>query len=182
MAVDYQLRADAEWATVLRDRAAKQWRRGWEDHDRWTQEYRDTLDAMYALLRPFWDRYDALPQEIHRGDHAAIETGVRYLETAPRCWGSGYIAEAVMRRLSRARLTDEQRERLRGVVLAETEHRQTRGWRDVGAPAGALWNDDLAARLSAIAKGGGRVGHRADRMAAAALLWRRSSRCESAPD
>ncbi len=122
-----------------------------------------------AALEAFHERWDAVVARVREGDSDALDAAVVYLEARPRCYRSGYVAEAMMRAVSRARLSDVQAQRLREVVLAETVGGWTRGHTYVGALAGAVWNADLEADLSRLAAVPG--GERAATTASAAERW-----------
>lgn len=137
----------------------KQQRPGWHD----------------ALLA-FEAEWDDVARAVDAGDGRATEAALTYLETAPRGYRTGYIAERLMRSLSRASFTTEQTERARQVVLAEVGRRkQTREHRYAGALAGAVWNERLAAELAKVDNNDGWEALRARGIAAAAVEWRRSA-------
>lgn len=58
---------------------------------------------------------------IQRGEPAAIEDGVLFLEVSPRYFRSGYFKASIASNLKRAPLTDSQRERLRQIILAAVD-------------------------------------------------------------
>ncbi|BDV29378.1 hypothetical protein [Microbacterium terricola] len=111
--------------------------------------YLATLDEWRDAYRAFHEPLTDLPARILRGGPSAVEQGIVYLESAPRCHGSGYLAERVLHRLSRASLSNEQSTRCRAIVVQSLTHRQARGWNDMGALAGAVWTPTLARELSA---------------------------------
>ena len=151
------------------------WRQGWADHCPRTHEYDITREWYLTASGEFLEAVWELPDLVREGNDGGVEAGITYLETASRCFRSGYVAERLMRRLSRQPLTDDQRSRLTSVVLAETVQRQSRGWRDIGALGGAVWDQGLRAALISLANRGGVQGHRAARIASAAEEWRRST-------
>lgn len=175
MGIDPELRARADAVAASRERVRCLSQQGWADHSLRTHEHDITrewyLTASGGFLEAVWE----LPDLVRERNAGGVEAAITYLETAPRCFRSGYVAERIMRRLSRQALTDDQRSRLTSVVLAETVQRQSRGWRDIGALGGAIWNQDLRAALISLASRGGVQGHRAARITSAAEEWRRST-------
>lgn len=147
-----------------------------------------STDILYAIRRPdvheaatrkFWvafhefhDPLDDLPERMDAGDRDAVEAGIVYLESAPRCFRSGYLAERIMRHVARAELSDEQRHRCVDVVLASTRHRAARPWRYVGALAGGAWGDELQQRLNEAVSTGVWTVDDARKLVATARDWR----------
>jgi hypothetical protein len=176
MGVDPELRARADAVAEASDNVRAQWRRGRVDPSQRTREYEIVLGWFVLALEAFFTPVERLPEQVRVGDPEAIEVALSYLETAPRCFRSGYLAEQLMRRLARAHFTPDQRTRVASIVIAETSHRQSRGWRDIGALAGAVWDDLLADSLAVLSARGGLRGLRATRITAAAAVWRASTR------
>lgn len=81
------------------------------------------------------------------GETQAVEMAVRYLEADPWFFRSGYIKEELLKRLRRVTLTDDQRERLRAVILARINKGSGREFRDYCGLAKHLMNDAFAAEV-----------------------------------
>lgn len=111
---------------------------------------RELWVAFDEFYDPLWD----LPERMATGDLEAVEAGIIYLEVSPRCFRSGYLAERVMRHLSRAELTPDQHARCIEIVMNERTHKATRLWRYIGALAGSVWSEALQERLNAVASSG----------------------------
>lgn len=176
MAIDSELRSHAHAVETLSSSLRSQWRPGWADHRLWTTEYRTTIRWWHEALSAFDEQYANLPDQIRKGHSSAVERGLVYLETAPRCFRSGYLAEQLMHRIALARLNPDQRARAASVVISETYRRQTRGWRYIGALAGAVWCEGLEGALHEVITLGGIPGHRATKIAEAAATWQLSTR------
>jgi hypothetical protein len=141
----------------------------WPGIGHYSDAHDDAARQFNAAVALFLHRYDDVIARANRGDGHAIDEAITYLEARPRCFRSGYVAEALMRVLSHAQLSDAQAQRLRSVVLAESVGGWTRGTRYVGALAGAVWSPELEAdlrRLAAVPGGG-----RAAAIGAAATQW-----------
>ena len=133
--------------------------------------YLVVLRRWKAAVAQFYDPLDDLALGVRRGHLSAIEQGIVYLETAPRCFRSGYLAEDLFRVLSRASLSEEQTLRCRSIVLASLSTWQARGWREVGALAGAVWTEGLAADLSLKAQAEPQLLSAARRLVLSAAQW-----------
>ena len=92
------------------------------DRERDESHYRRWSDACQRFHSSF-DRLafpGGLDQELNllkNGDLQAVEMAVRYLEADPWFFRSGYIKEELLKGLKRVALTEDQRERLRAVIL-----------------------------------------------------------------
>ena len=102
----------------------------------------------------------------------AVEAGISYLETAPRFFRSGYLAEEIMRELKRIPLEERQRRRLQIVVIREIVAPQASG-RYTASLAGALLDFDDALRQ--FGNTSGVVSRRAQRVLREARHWKRSN-------
>lgn len=175
MGIDPELRARADAVAELGERVRCLWQQELANRSLRPREYDIARERYGTASGEFLEAIWELPDLLQAGNDGGVEAAITYLETAPRCFRSGYVAERLMRRLSRQPLTDDQRSRLTSVVLAETVQRQSRGWRDIGALGGAVWDQNLRAALMSVANRGGVQGHRAARIASAAEEWRRST-------
>lgn len=137
-----------------------------------TATYLVTLARWWDAYDRFHDPLEPLVPRLRTGEPAAIEEAIVYLETAPYCHRSGYLAEDLLRRLSRAPLTDAQAERCRAIILRSLTVRQARGWRDIGALAGSLWTPKLAAELTRCAGADAQIARRVDLLTGNAKRWR----------
>ena len=132
-------------------------------------------DEWWDAYRRFHDPLKPLVPRVRAGEPAAIEEAIIYLETAPYCHRSGYLAEDLLRRLSRAPLTVGQAERCRMIVLRSLTVRQARGWRDIGALAGSVWTPELAAELTRCAAADALSARHVDLLTRNAKQWRIST-------
>ena len=80
------------------------------------------------LLRSFPGGYDAIAS-IREGDGTAIETALQFLEVDPWFFRSGYIKADVARALANAPLDEEQKARVRNVVLRKVSGHPVREFR-----------------------------------------------------
>jgi hypothetical protein len=111
---------------------------------RWEDAAREWHEAM-ALLYPkeFWDGIERL----RRGDAAAIEPAITFLEVDPWCFRSGYAKETILRFLKRADLSVEQSARLRAVILAAVDVGDRREFRGHSKLARHVVDDGLRMAL-----------------------------------
>lgn len=73
--------------------------------------FREARDALYSPdLR-------ALIQRLRRDDRVAVEAAIVYLEVDPWCRGSGCTKQIILNELSRSRLTETERERIRTALV-----------------------------------------------------------------
>ena len=86
-------------------------------------------------------------RSLNRGDAQAIEMAVRYLEADPWCFRSGYIKEELLQALRRAILTNEQRDRLRSVILERINKGSGREFRRYCRLAKDLVNTEFVASV-----------------------------------
>jgi hypothetical protein len=100
-----------------------------------------------AYPRDFWDDYDRL----RGGDASGLETAVRFLESDPWFFRSGYVKADLIRFIKRLDLAPEYVARLRQVVLAAIDSRDRREFRSycrlaqkVNAPE---WRNEVSRRL-----------------------------------
>src|SRR5262245_46491159 len=96
------VRLDAE---VLRAFEAAEGRHSDPDYAQALDAYRKKLNE---VMGPAW----RILEQLHWEDATALESAVTYLESAPRCFRSGYLAEMIMRRLTRATLPNSLRHRV----------------------------------------------------------------------
>lgn len=141
-------------------------------HD--TREYREALDAFWSKWGEVMETAWAAPSRIALRVPDAVEAGISYLETAPRFFRSGYLAEEIMRELKRIPLEERQRRRLQIVVIREIVAPQARG-RYTASLAGALLDADFDDALRQFGDTPGVVGRRAQRILRAARHWKRSN-------
>lgn len=134
--------------------------------------YQHRLDE---VMGPQWE----IPFEIIRRVPGSVDAGISYLESAPRCFRSGYLAEAMMHALKRVSLSDHERSRLKIVILRESIERHART-RYAAALAGALLDDDLEVALEQFSNTGGVVAARAKLILQRARHWVLSNRAASA--
>jgi hypothetical protein len=174
-ALDTSLLSRAERVQGLSDELAALRSRGHVGPgDRKSEEYLAKLEEWWAAFHAFHDPLEELPSRIRAGEPRAIAEGVVYLETAPRCFRSGYVAEGLLGALSRADLSALQQARCRAVVVGSLTNRQARGWRRVAALAGSVWAPSLDEALSVAARADARVARRVDLLLADIDGWRRS--------
>ena len=88
-----------------------------------------------------------LAERIDAHDSDAIEQAVIYIEADPWVFRSGYFKDHLLRRLRRATLTEQQRERLREALLAVVDMHDRREFRRYCRLAAAVANDDFRAKL-----------------------------------
>jgi hypothetical protein len=136
-----------------------------------SEAYLGVLRQWTTAVGQFYDPLDDLVLGIRKGLPDDVERGIVYLETAPRCFRSGYLAEALFRCLSRAPLTSAQEERCRSIVMTSLTIVQARGWREVGALAGAVWSRRLAVDHSRRADRDDLVRARARVLVLSAAQW-----------
>jgi len=84
---------------------------------------------------------------LKRGDAQAIEMAVRYLEANPWFFRSGYIKEELLQRLKRVALSENQRERLRVVIVERINNGSGREFRRYCKLAKALMNSTFEAKV-----------------------------------
>ena len=101
--------------------------------------------------------------ELPRGNRAAIEDAIRFLETDPYFFRSGYLKEELLRYLARAPLDPDQESRLRDVVLARVRGPARREFRRYCRLARRLSTTDFIAQLQEVAeREPGTAGRQAD--------------------
>ena len=94
-----------------------------------------------------------LHAELPKGNTAVIEDAVRFLETDPYFFRSGYLKEEVLRYLARAPLEAHQESRLRDVILARVRGPARREFRRYCRLARRLSTADFNAQLQEVAEG-----------------------------
>lgn len=139
-----------------------------------SREYREALDAFWSKWSEVMEAAWEAPAGIALRIPGAVEAGISYLETAPRFFRSGYLAEEIMRELKRIPLEERQRRRLQIVVIREIVAPQARG-RYTASLAGALLDDDFDDALRQFGNTPGVVGRRAQRVLREARHWKRSN-------
>ena len=65
-------------------------------------------------------------QKLAKGDAATIESAVQFIEADPMFFRSGYIKEEILKHLSRNPLNDDQKQRLREIILERVRDTRTR--------------------------------------------------------
>ena len=143
-------------------------------------------DRYTALLQDFWTKTAAaLPSSdgafrpgLAKGHSRFVETAIVFLEADPWFFRSGYEKEKIIQHLKRAPLTEAQRMRLAGVVLAAIDGhaagvpagRDRVEFRHFGRLACGVWSDfldeEVATRMQSRDKG---VRRRATWIAEAAI-------------
>ena len=116
-------------------------------------------EAFKEARRCFYRPYEGLGSRIRRGDRAAIDDAVGFLEADPWCFRSGYVKAELMGALANCRLPGDARDRLRRVVLHRVMNPEPRLGRPVGQLAHNVWDESLASQVRAIAEHGA-VGQR----------------------
>lgn len=92
------------------------------------------FEGRAAALSAFWsalgralpDGFDRAYQQVKAGDPAGADVLIEFLEADPRFFRSGYLKADVAQYLKRVALTEEQRARLRKVVLEVVSSRDGR--------------------------------------------------------
>ena len=112
-----------------------------EHYELWAQACQRFHSSYDRLAFP-----GGLEQELSslkRGDVQAIEMAVRYLEADPWFFRSGYIKEELLQTLRRVALTENQRERLRVVIVERINKGSGREFRRYCRLAKHLMNSAL---------------------------------------
>ena len=84
---------------------------------------------------------------LKRGDVQAVEMAVRFLEVDPWFFRSGYIKEEILLALRKVTLTDDQRERLREVIMDRINKGSGREFRRYCRLAKNLVNADFVTKV-----------------------------------
>jgi hypothetical protein len=116
-----------------------------EHYELWAQacqRFRSSFDRL-----AFPGGLDQELSSLKRGDAQAIEMAVRYLESNPWYFRSGYIKEELLQRLKRVALTENQRERLRVVIIERINKGSGREFRRYCRLAKDLMNSALKAKV-----------------------------------
>lgn len=100
-----------------------------------------------AATRAFYAPFTGLGRAIRTGERDAIDSAVRFLEADPWCFRSGYLKAELMTALASAPLRDDDKRRLRGVVLNRVRRREPGLLRPTGRLAANVWDDDLAREI-----------------------------------
>jgi hypothetical protein len=104
-------------------------------------------EAHLAACDVFHSKYDSLAfpgglivgmQKLKSGEIETIEAAIQFLETSPRFFRSGYIAEEILRDLKHAPLTSKQRNRLIPIILASLKGGGRRQFHSCAKLAGTL--------------------------------------------
>lgn len=102
--------------------------------------------------REFHDAYDELAfpgglkkglAELKTNSTQTVETAIEYLELKPYFFRSGYIAETLIRRLKHVSLTEQQKERLRRVILQSIDTGPRRVFHEYKRLAKAIMTPDF---------------------------------------
>lgn len=122
------------------------WKRdeGREAMDRWHEAARRFHDAVRFL---YSEDFEASLERLRAGDPERVEPAITFLEVDPWCFRSGYAKETILRFLPRAKLTEEQAERLRVVVLHAVDVGDRREFRGYSRLARHLVDDALRYEL-----------------------------------
>jgi hypothetical protein len=105
--------------------------------------------ALAAAYPPgFWAAVGENGEELGRGDPAATELAVLFLEADPWFFRSGYVKADLIRRLKRLALSPSIAERLRQVVLAAVDGRDRREFRHYCRLARRVATPELVAALA----------------------------------
>jgi hypothetical protein len=105
-----------------------------------------------AAISDYFQRYDqlAFPGGLERGlallaagDAQSVESAVVFLEVDPLFHRSGYIKADLLRRLKRASLTAEQKNRLRKVIVARVQGPDSREFRHYARLAPMIADESL---------------------------------------
>jgi hypothetical protein len=85
-----------------------------EDHRKWQDACREFHAAYDRLAFP--GGYEGAAQRILAGDALAVEAAICFLESRPYFFRSGYMFKAILRKVRRAPLSEDQSARLRHVL------------------------------------------------------------------
>ena len=106
--------------------------------------------------REFHSRYDELAfpgglakllSDLRNKDTNAVEMAIRFLEADLRFFRSGYIKEGVIQLFVKVELSEQQRERLRNVVIAKINAQRTREFRRYCRLAAHLFSLEFRAKV-----------------------------------
>lgn len=111
---------------------------------------------------------------IRRGEASAIERAIAFMEADPQCFRSGYMLANAAYALANAPLSNEDRARLRVVVIDQVERPRARMMRPMGRLAAAVWSDGLDVSLRQLAAEPADLGQLSTR----SPRWGRRSRIE----
>jgi hypothetical protein len=112
-----------------------------------------------VAVSQYFQRYDqlAFPGGLERGlallaagDAQAIESAVTFLEVDPLFHRSGYIKADLLRHLKRAQLSEDQKSRLRKVVIARVQGPDSREFRHYARIAPMITDESLRDALQVI--------------------------------
>ncbi|MBB1482349.1 hypothetical protein H5392_00555 [Tessaracoccus sp. MC1865] len=113
-------------------------------------------DKFVEAFHEAWDA--AVPESsLHGGDPKAVEEAIRFLEADARFFRSGYIKADLCNQLKRLSLSEEDRQRLRRVILAVVQDRRPgirRETRHFGRLAAVVADAALIAALVAYIRSG----------------------------
>lgn len=101
------------------------------------------LDFHAATARALPSADPSFVANLAAGHQRAIEEAIGFLEADPWCFRSGYEKQNLIRHLKRAALSEVQRERLGGVVLAAVDGRDRAEFRHYCRLGCAVWSDAL---------------------------------------
>jgi hypothetical protein len=124
-------------------------------HDGLKHPSPEDQDRAIAITQ-YFKRYDqlAFPGGLESGlallaagDAKAIDSAVTFLEVDPLFHRSGYIKADLLRHLKRAQLSEDQKSRLRGVVIARVQGQDSREFRHYARIAVAIEDASLRSAL-----------------------------------
>jgi hypothetical protein len=152
----------------IRERAARANRIGQQLYEDWRAPYErivtrqgiavwrprtshtiETYHAAIAAAYPdgFWDTLGRRMELLDRGEPAAVEMAVLFLEADPWFFRSGYVKERLLRRLARLDHADAIKDRLRAILIAAVDGRDRREFRRCCRLARAVSDPSLHAAL-----------------------------------
>lgn len=100
--------------------------------------------------KAFYTTFTGLGAPIRAGNRDAIDFAIRFLEADPWCFRSGYVKADLMTALGNAPVTDDERRRLKAVVLKRLKRREPGLIRPTGRLAANVWDDALMAEIQRV--------------------------------
>lgn len=131
-------------------RLAKDRDRSPEDHEKWKQACAAWTGQYDQLAFP--GGLAAHMEQLEAGNPLAGEMAIRYLESDPRYFRSGYHKADMLKLLRTARFDAEQRKRLQAVILSRVRGKPVREFRWYAKLAPAITDNEFEWRLGEIAK------------------------------
>lgn len=128
-------------------------------------ENRESASAWQEATRAFHAAYDelAFPGGLNRefellnvGDLTAIEMAVQFLEADPRYFRSGYHKEDILKALRKHALSDDQRARMRKLIVDHVRRQPSREMRAYARFAPAVTTAQFEAEIIDIAENANR--------------------------